>query len=116
MPRKKKIDKEGLMKHFTAEFIRSGEELLDDHAEDMEAVLEAAETGKLAFGIRGLIDTSESRPKLTTRLTFSEVHTDERVVQLDDPKQGTFSAIVEGAKGGIKKSKKTTVDVEEGND
>lgn len=109
MPRKKKAEKEGLMHHFCAEFMTRAEELLAAHEDEIAAILEDSEDNKVGVTFNLLIDASESQPKMTVRIRFSEVHTDERVVQMDDPNQGTFSAIVEVAK---KRKSKTGDDAE----
>lgn len=117
MPKKKKTtNDEGLMGHFITQFLDRAQELLEKHADGIQTVLEDSEDQKVGVTFNLLIDASESQPKETIRIRYSEVHTDERVVQLDDPKQGTFSAISEEAKGPGRPRKSKSAEPEEPED
>jgi len=83
---------------FLQEGMAKMEELWEIHKMEIEQILDASEDKKVSCSFKLMIDTSESAPSLTTRLSFSEVHTDERKSQLTDPNQGTFTDIEEAAK------------------
>lgn len=66
-------------------FLKRAEELWDTHEADFMSVLAESESKVMALTFRADMDFSESTAKLRTTIRFSEVHTDHKDDDFDDP-------------------------------
>jgi molybdopterin converting factor small subunit len=89
----------------TEAIVSAVQELLEKHSGEIHRIREESEDKKVTVNFANQIDCSESEPLVTTTIRYTESYTDKITNRLDDPEQGTFSAVVEGAKSEAKKKR-----------
>jgi hypothetical protein len=68
-------------------FIANAAELWDKHWGEAVAIVKEAEEKKVTLNYKAMIDFTESKPMLTTRIAFSQAFTDETTTEFEDPDQ-----------------------------
>lgn len=73
--------------------VQSVAKMLDNNAEEIEAIRVNSEQGIISIGIGAKIDGSESEIVVTTQLRFVETHIDKVTTRMENPNQGKFEFI-----------------------
>ena len=104
MPRKKKTEAanptEALAKLAKDAFLSQAVELWDANQDKFLKVAKDGEKPAINLTFKASFDMAESAASLTTTLRYSEVFTDERVTNFDDPNQVPLPLEGEETEGG----------------
>jgi hypothetical protein len=91
------------------EFSRAAAELWDAHFDAARKILNESEATTLNLNFTAAIDLSESKGKMTTKVRYSQVTTDDRVAEFDNPNQLQMDEVNDAARANGRKGRKQTV-------
>jgi 5-methylcytosine-specific restriction endonuclease McrBC regulatory subunit McrC len=97
-----------LKKDMRAQFVKATSELWDAHFDDARKILGESEATTLNLNFTAAIDLSESKGKMTTKIRYSQVTTDDRVAEFDNPNQLQMDEVNDEARKQSRNGRKRT--------